>query len=42
VLYYNLIVLLNKYLLLKGRHESLIETENWIDGEGRFKEEVEE
>jgi hypothetical protein len=42
VLYYNLMVLLNRYSLLEGRHESLMETENWIDGEGRFREEVEE
>jgi hypothetical protein len=35
-------VLLDRYSLLEGRHESLMETENWIDGEDLFGEEVEE
>jgi hypothetical protein len=44
--HYDSMVLLDRYYLLEGRHESLMETENWIDGEdqrrGSFGEEVEE
>ncbi|KAF4634590.1 hypothetical protein G7Y89_g3516 [Cudoniella acicularis] len=40
--YYDSMVLLDRYSLLEGRRESLIETKNWIDGEDLFREEVEE
>ncbi|KAH8792212.1 hypothetical protein F5882DRAFT_376769 [Hyaloscypha sp. PMI_1271] len=36
------IVLLDRYSLLEGRRESLMETKNWIDAEYLFGEEVEE
>jgi hypothetical protein len=36
------VALLDRYSLLEGRQESLMETENWIDGEALFGEEVEE
>ncbi len=38
----NSMVLLDRYLLLEGRRESLIETKNWINAEYLFGEEVEE
>jgi hypothetical protein len=36
------VALLDRYSLLEGRQESLMETENWIDGKDSFGEEVEE
>jgi hypothetical protein len=36
------VVLLDRYSLLEGRHESLMETEDWIDSEDLLGEEVEE
>ena len=35
-------VLLDRYSLLEGRHESLMETEDWIGAGDLFGEEVEE
>jgi hypothetical protein len=40
--YYDSVALLDRYSLLKGRQESLMETKNWIDCKDLLKEEVEE
>ena len=42
VSHYDLVVLLDRYLLLEGQHESLIETKDQIDSKDLLGEEVEE